>query len=155
MMSRTKKTVLIIGVTVASMVLIGAVLVAGVDSVNRSIASQAESELRAVEQAINSVSGSTISVGYVKFGLDGFGEVLNVGLIAEDTITADQIRSVLKAIQASYPDDAAYLSLSIVDAQDELIDIGDQLRKIGVDEADIVSGYQLNIRASDLQQLTL
>lgn len=52
------------------------------------------------------------------FGLDGFSKHLTVGLVAEDgPPTAEQIRQLLKAIRASYPDDTAYLSLSVTDAK--------------------------------------
>lgn len=146
----------IIGLAVAvAVVVVAAGILVGISSYNRSIESKEESGSQAVERAITSVSGNTINVGYVAFGLDGLGKVLRVGLIAEDTPTTDQIRSILKAIRASYPDDAAYLSLSIVDAQGELIDVGDRLREIGVDEKDIVNGYELSIRSSGLHLLKL
>jgi hypothetical protein len=146
----------IIGLAVAvAVVVVAAGILVGISSYNRSVEGKEESGSQAVEQAITSVSGNTINIGYVEFGPDGLSKVLRVGLVAEDTPTADQIRPILKAIRASYPDDTAYLSLSIVDAQGELIDMGDQLREIGVDEKDIVNGYELSIRSSGLQQLKL
>ena len=109
-----------------------------------------------IEQGITDASGGLITVEYVVFGLDGLNKYLSVGLVAEETPpTTEQMRQVLKTIRASYPDDAAYLHLSFNDAQGELIDISDQLIKIGVEEIDIVNGYMLSIRSSGLQQLSL
>lgn len=150
-----RKSMVIGLVAVVGAVLVGLGLL-GTASYNRSIESSEDSELQAVRQAITGASTGTISVGYVKFGLDGLSKYLTVGLVAEnDSLTAEQMRQILKAIRVSYPDDAAYLHLSLTDSQGELIDIGDQLKEVGVNEIDIVNGYELSIRSSGLQELRL
>ncbi|MCD8561842.1 hypothetical protein LRY29_02155 [Candidatus Saccharibacteria bacterium] len=151
-----RKSTIIGLVAVVGVVLIGVGILVGVSSYNQSIESEEASELQAVEQAITGASGGLITVQHVAFGLDGFSKHLTVGLVAEDgPPTTEQIRQLLKAIRASYPDDTAYLSLSVTDAQGALIDIGQQLKEIGVEEIDIVNGYELTIRTSSLQQLRL